>query len=158
MASVQRLNWSRVVMRGALAGIAGGIFIDAFLYAATLAPHHASILEMWQFIASSALGKVAYTSLAYAWIGLAMHLAVSIAWGIGYSYLSETQPTVNTVPLFSGILFGFIVYVVMQLALASVGLLVMTSAAQVLITICAHTIFFGVPVALVNDWQRPRLA
>jgi uncharacterized membrane protein YagU involved in acid resistance len=158
MASAQRLNWARVLARGAVAGIMGGILIDAFLYAATLAPNHEGILRLWQFIASSAFGKVAYTSLAYAWAGLAMHLLVSIAWGIGYSYLSATQPAVNASPIFSGVLFGIIVYVVMQLALASVGLLVIRSASQVLIAICAHTIFFGVPVALVNDWQRPRLA
>jgi hypothetical protein len=146
------------MVRGALAGVVGGIFIDAFLYAASLAPHHASIISLWQFVASSAFGKIAYTSLSYAWAGLAMHFIVSIAWGIGYSYLSETQAAINRSPVFSGLMFGLIVYVVMQLALASVGLLVINSGAQVAITICAHTVFFGVPVALVNDWQRPHFA
>jgi hypothetical protein len=158
MASALRLNWAGIALHGAIAGIAGGILIDLFIYVTTLLPEHASIFSLWQFVASSAFGKAAYTSMAYAWAGLAMHAIVSIGWGIGYAYLSETQPAVNASPLFSGILFGIIVYVVMQLALATVGLLKITSGTQVALAICAHTIFFGVPVALINDWQRSRLS
>lgn len=158
MATLPRLNWGRIVLRGIIAGVAGGILFDAFQYATTVLPSHSSIFALWQFVASSAFGSVAYTSAAYAWAGLGMHIVVSIAWGIGYSYLSETQTAVNAVPLFSGVLFGLIVYVVMQLALATVGLLKITSGSQVLLAICAHTIFFGLPVAMINDWQRPRLA
>ncbi len=158
MASALSLNWGRIVLRGVVAGIVGGVLIDAFLYVATALPQHMSILGIWQFVASSAVGKVAFGSTGYAWLGLTMHFAVSMGWGVGYSYLSETQPAVNARPLVSGLLFGVVVYVVMQMALATVGLLVITSGMQVIIGIIAHTMFFGVPVALVNDWQRPRIA
>ena len=158
MATVTRLSWRRIVLRGVFAGVVGAVLFDAFIYAGVLAPSHASILSLWQFVASSAFGKVAFTSAGYAWAGLAMHAVVSIAWGIGYAYLSETQPAVNVRPIVSGILFGIVVYVVMQLALATVGLLKITSAAQVPLGVCARTIFFGLPIALVNDWQRSRPA
>jgi hypothetical protein len=158
MASALPLNWSRIVLRGLLAGIAGGFLIDLFIYATSLMPQHASILGLWQFVASSAFGKIAYASTSYAWAGLAMHTVVSIAWGIGYAYISETQQAVNASPVLSGLIFGMVVYVVMQLALSSVGLLKITGGMQVVLAIVAHTIFFGLPVALVNDWQRPRLA
>ncbi len=158
MASALPLDWGRIVLRGVTAGIAGGIFIDAFLYAATLAPRHASILALWQFVASTAVGKIAFSSTSYAWFGLVMHLAISAGWGIGYSYLSETQAPVNVRPFVSGLLFGVVVYIVMQMALATVGLLVIANGMQIIVGIVAYTFFFGVPVALINDWQRPRLA
>lgn len=158
MASALPLDWGRIVLRGLVAGIVGGIFIDAFLYVATLSPQHASILTLWQFVASTAFGKIAFSSTAYAGLGAVMHFAVASGWGIGYSYISEKQSAVNTRPIISGLLFGVVVYVVMQMALASVGLLRITSGMQIVNGIIAHTIFFGIPVALVNDWQRPRIA
>ncbi len=102
-------------MRGIASGIVGGLLIDLFIYFTSLAPHHAGILGLWQFIASSAFGTVAYTSTGYAWAGLAMHALVSMAWGVGYSYLSQTQQAVNKMPIISGLVFGLIVYVVMQI-------------------------------------------
>lgn len=158
MATVVPLNWGRLIARGVIAGIVGGILIDVCIYVFVLLPQHASMISLWQFVASSAFGKAAYTSTSYAWIGLLMHAGTSIAWGIGYSYLSEVQPAVNAQPVISGILFGLVVYVAMQIVLESVGLLVIKNAAQIGYGVLAHTIFFGVPVALVNDRLRPRLA
>lgn len=157
MASALPLDWSRIVLRGIASGIVGGLLIGLFIYFTNLAPHHAGILGLWQFIASSAFGTLAYSSTGFAWVGLTMHALVSIGWGVGYSYLSQTQQAVNKTPIISGLVFGLTVYVVMQLALATVGLLKITSGMQVVLAIVAHTFFFGLPVALVNDWQRPRL-
>lgn len=158
MATVVPLNWGRIITRGVAAGVCGGILIELFVYFTRLAPEHTSILSFWQYIASSAFGKAAYTSTSYAWIGLGLHAATSIAWGIGYAYLSDVQPAVNARPILSGILFGLVVYVAMQIVLESVGLLVIKNGAQIGYGVLEHTVFFGVPVALVNDWLRPRRA
>lgn len=147
MATVVPLNWGRIVLSGILAGVAGGICIDLFIYATNLLPAHASILSLWQFIASTGFGKVAYTSTSYAWAGVVMHFCVSIGWGIGYAYMARTKPVINKQPLISGFIFGLIVYVVMQFVLFSVQALKTPDTVSVYMGILAHTVFFGIPVA-----------
>lgn len=149
MATAVPLNWGRIVLSGIIAGIIGGITIDLFIYLASLLPAHTSILSFWQFIASTAFGKVAYTSTSYAWAGVTMHFCVSIGWGIGYAYMAHTQPSINKQPLISGFLFGLVVYIVMQFVLFSVQALKVPDALSVYIGVLAHTVFFGIPVALV---------
>ncbi len=153
MASVASLNWGRLVLRAIAAGIVGGIFIDLFIYLTTIMPQHGSMISLWQFIASTAFGSAAFASQSYAWIGLAIHFAVSIAWAAGYTYLASTQPGVNARPVVSGLVFGFVVWCIMQLALYTVQELHITSATQVVLSIIAHMLFFGLPVALVVHAQ-----
>jgi hypothetical protein len=153
MATVARLDWGRIVLRAIPAGIAGGICIDLFLYFATVLPHHGSMLAVWQFIASTAFGKPAFTSTGYAWAGLAMHFAVSIAWALGYGYLAATQSGVGARPVISGLVYGFVVWGVMQLVLYTVQALHINSFGDAVINVIAHTLFFGLPVALVTYAQ-----
>lgn len=153
MASVARVDWGRLAARAFVAGIAGGILFDIFLYFAVLLPQHISLIAAWQFIASTAFGKVAFTSASYAWIGLLMHFCVSVAWAAGYGYLAETQPGVNARPLTSGLVFGFVVWGVMQLALYTVQELHIANFAEAILNIIGHTVFFGLPVALVTHAQ-----
>lgn len=150
MASVVPLNWGRLVLSGIIAGVVGGICIDLFIYLTSLLPAHASILSFWQFIASTGFGKVAYTSTSYAWAGLVMHFLVSIGWGIGYAYMAHTKPAVNKQPLISGFLFGLVVYIVMQFVLFSVQALKVPDMLSVYLAVVAHTVFFGIPVALTT--------
>jgi hypothetical protein len=153
MATVARLDWRRIVLRAIAAGIAGGICIELFLYLAAVLPHHGSMLGAWQFIASTAFGKVAFTSASYAWAGLAMSFAVSIAWALGYGYLAATQSSVDARPVISGLVYGFVVWGVMQLVLYTVQALHINSFGDAVINIIAHTAFFGLPVALVTYAQ-----
>ena len=155
MASVARVNWGRVVLRAFVAGIVGGVTFDLFLYIATVLPQHGSLISVWQFIASTAFGKVAFTSANYAWIGLLMHFIVSIAWAAGYGYLAETQRGVNAQPVISGIVFGLVVWGVMQMALYTVQALHINSLGDAILNIIAHTVFFGLPVALVTKALTP---
>jgi hypothetical protein len=153
MAVVARLDWGRVVLRAISAGIAGGFCIELFLYLATVLPHHGSMLAIWQFIASTAFGKVAFTSTRYAWAGLAMSFVVSIAWAVGYGYLAATQSSVEARPIVSGLVYGFVVWGVMQLVLYTVQALHINSFGDAIVNIIAHTVFFGLPVALVTNSQ-----
>ena len=81
-------------------------------------------------------------------VGLLAHLVVSILWGIGYAYAAATRPNIAGQPWISGIVFGVIVWVLMQfiLMLGAVwpGLTLQTTA----IGLIAHMLFFGIPVAL----------
>lgn len=149
MATVAPLNWGRIVLSGALAGLAGGILFMLFVYATSLLPAHASILSLWQFAASTAFGKAAYSSQSYAWAGLGMLLAASIGWGIGYAYLAHSKPVANKQPLISGFIFGVIVYIVMQFVLFSVQALKAPDAVSVYLDVVAATVFFGIPIALI---------
>jgi hypothetical protein len=153
MASVATVHWGRIVLRAIVAGIVGGICIDLFLYLATVLPHHGNMIAVWQFIASTAFGKVAFSSTSYAWAGLAMHFAVSIAWAAGYGYLVETQRGVAAHPVISGLVFGFVVWGVMQLVLYTVQALHINTLGDAIVNIIAHTLFFGLPVALTTNAQ-----
>lgn len=157
MASVAHVDWGRVVLRAIFAGIVGGITLDLFLYVATVLPQHGSMISVWQFIASTAFGKVAFTSLSYAWIGLLMHGVISIAWAVGYGYLAVTQPGVASRPVISGIVYGFVVWGIMQLVLYTVQALHINTFTDAILGIVAHTIFFGLPVALVTSSQMRSL-
>ncbi len=136
-------------MSGALAGIAGGVIFMLFVYLASLLPEHASFVSLLQFTASTAFGKAAYLSAAYAWTGLGMLLAAAGGWGIGYAYLAHTKPVVNKQPLISGFLFGVIVYVIMQFVLFSVQALKVPDAVNVYVDVLATTVFFGIPIAFI---------
>lgn len=149
MATVAPMNWGRIVLSGALAGIAGGICFDLFLFLTTLLPGHASVLSLWQFAASAALGKSALGSPSSAWIGLALLFAASIGWGIGYTYLAHTRPQINKQPPISGFVFGVIVYLVMQFVLFSVQALKVPDIMSVYLGVLGSTVFFGIPIAFV---------
>ncbi len=141
------MKWRRIVLSGIAAGVAGAICFDVFLYLASLLPAHASILSLWQFIASTAFGKAALASPGYAWIGLVMNVVAAAGWGIGYAYILQTKPAIDKQPAISGFIFGLIVYVVMQFVLFSVQALKVPDALSVYVGVLAATVFFGVPVA-----------
>lgn len=152
MATIARLNWRRILLHGALSGIAGGVVLAMFWYLAGVVPAHGDATGMGQYVASAAFGKIAFTSVAYAWIGLGLHALVSIAWGIGYVYMTQTQRNAVANPVVSGLIFGLVVWVVMQMVLASVQMLTVTGP-NVGIGILGHTVFFGLPVALAARAQ-----
>ncbi|HEY8298549.1 MAG TPA: hypothetical protein VIG32_11080 [Candidatus Baltobacteraceae bacterium] len=149
MASVANVRWGRILTAGALAGIAGGILFDLFIYATSVAPQHGSMLAVWQFIASTAIGKTAFASTGFAWLGLFIHLVVSIAWAIGYAYLAQTRSAIDAHPAVSGIAFGLVVYVVMQIVLLGDNNFHLPGVRDFALALIRHCIFFGLPVAYI---------
>ena len=148
MATMQALNWRDIIVRGLIAGIIGGILIDAFLYVATLVPQGQPITVIWQSVASTALGKGAFADPNSAWVGLCMHLATSIAWGVAFSYVAHTRPYVPQHPYVSGIVYGIIVMIIMQIVLMVSKSWTAPTVSSFLIDVVAHTVFFGLPVSL----------
>lgn len=137
-------NWGRLTGQGLIAGIVGGTLMNVFIVVA----QHISTVNFWQFVASSAVGQVAYSSTNYAWLGLLFHAIVSIAWAIGYAYVAATRPNVMATPWLSGIVFGAVVWLVMEVVLVFdklAGPLTASSISMGLITVC---VFYGIPVAL----------
>jgi len=150
MATTLRPNWGVIATQALAAGMTGGAIIDAYLWLTTVLPAKGSIGAMYQWIASVAIGPVATTNPAYAWLGVIVHFAVSIGWAAGYAFFARSQPFVNTRWLISGLGYGLVVYVFMQILLLGAHALVFPATPLVLLNqVAAHLVFFGVPVAYV---------
>jgi len=150
MASSVRTDWASIIKQALLAGIAGAVTIDVYLYLAAVLPAHASMLALWQWIASGAIGPVAFTNPAFAWLGLLVHVVVSIGWAGGYAYLASTQTYLNARWLISGVFYGFMVYIFMMLIQLGAHIFVFPANADVVLNaVIAHCVFFGLPVAFV---------
>ena len=150
MAIAQRVNWGAIVKEAFAAGITGGIFLDLYLYVTTIAPHQGSMFAVWQFIASVAIGKVAFSSMSYAWLGLLIHFAVSIGWAGGYAYLASRRRFMNERWAISGLVYGIVVYMFMQIILLGANALKPPATPNdFLNAVVAHSVFFGLPVAFV---------
>lgn len=150
MARAASPNWASIVKQGAAAGVVGAVTIELYLYLTTILPAHQSLLEAWRWIASAALGRAALTTPNDAWLGLLFHVCVSVGWAGGYAYFAQSRPFVNARWFVSGVGYGVVVYVFMQVLLLGVGELVPPpTPLDLLNALAAHTLFFGVPVAFV---------
>jgi hypothetical protein len=148
MATALPLNWARVVRAGLVAGIVGGITIDLFLYFAAVLPQHGTLLAVWTGIAAAAMGKAALQNPAAPWIGVLMHFCVSIGWACGYAYMAQTREGIDRNWIVSGVVFGIVVYVAMQIVLVAANAFHLPKVPEFFTSVIAHTVFFGLPVAL----------
>jgi hypothetical protein len=150
----------RVGLHGAVAGLIGGILIDAFLYFATILPNHGSLASMYSYIASTALGNGVLGGPSAVWLGVFIHFAVSIAWGMGLAYAVVNRPDTLSHPYIAGVVFGFVVLIIMQIVLALTQHFQKPTAQMFAGSFLAHTLFFGLPVALYlsSALQRTRVA
>jgi hypothetical protein len=139
-----------MVKRAVLAGIAGGILLNLYLWLTTVLPAHQSVTAALQYVASTVFGNVAYTSVSYAGAGAAISLLVSIGWAGGYAYFTAMQPATNRHWVAAGAAYGIVVYVLMQLILLGSGRLVPPANPTALVNaVAAYVVFFGLPVAYV---------
>ena len=136
-----------------IGGLIAGVIVDAFLFATgTL-----SWPRSYTFIASTLVGKAALGSNAYVPLGIAIHFAISAGWGAVFGIVAQRYRAVLAHPFISGITFGIVVTIVMQLLLTAIGVSrAPQSAGQVIIGLVAHTVFFGVPIALYVNWSHLR--
>jgi hypothetical protein len=139
-----------MVKRAVLGGIAGGVLFHVYLWLTAMLPAHQSMIALWQYIASTVFGNVAFTSPSYAVAGLAIHFLVSIGWAGGYAYFVQTQPATNRRWIAAGAAYGVVVYVLMQLILLGSGHFTPPPTPTAFVNILiAHVVFFGIPVAYV---------
>lgn len=148
MALAPSLNWRDILVRGIVAGIIGGVLLHAFIYVVTLAPQHRPLTELWQFIASAAIGKSAFSNPNSAWLGLLLHVCVSMGWGVAFSYVAYTRPGVPAHPYISGVVFGVVVMIIMQIVTMVAGVFAVPTVPSFLTELVAHAVFFGLAVSL----------
>ncbi|MGH7729368.1 MAG: hypothetical protein ACREM2_11355 [Vulcanimicrobiaceae bacterium] len=135
---------------GALAGLAGAILIDAYrLVTRVVIAQETGPSGFYQHVASGLIGADAYRSADAVWLGVAAHLAISVAWAIGFAQVASRMPQVRARPVLSGAIFGIVVMIVMLLVELLAGIYVPLSANEALNELIAHTLFFGIPIALI---------
>jgi hypothetical protein len=150
MAVASRPNWALIVRQAVVAGFAGAVVFDLYLWLSTVVPVHGSLVAMFQHSASIAIGPVALTSPSYVWTGVLVDLVLSMGWAGGYAYFAQRQPFVNARWYLSGFFYGLIVYVLMLLLLLGAHAFVYPANVGVLLNdALARSVFFGVPVAFV---------
>ena len=134
---------------GIVAGLAGGLLIEAFYRGAGWAFHvQADQLPLVTgYLTTTVLPPGSRLGLA---VGLAfvLHLATSAGWGVGYVGASRTSPQLLARPWLSGAVFGLVVYIVMQVLLLTAGLYHRPEFDVLLIQLAAYTAWFGIPVAV----------
>lgn len=138
---------------GLVAGVAGGVLIALFIFAAELAagwPPSLLITNAF-FITATLFGPGqgdADLALLLA-LGVAVHFCVAIGWALGYAYLVRTQPELVARPWVSGAGFGIVVYVFMMIILIFGGSYHRPPPAVLGTQLIAHIAFYGIPVALI---------
>jgi MFS family permease len=137
---------------GILGGLAGAILIDAYrLIVETLAHGSGEMERHYRRVAAAVIGSIAYAYPGAAYAGVAIHVIIAITWGVGYTYVALQSPRVAHRPIVSGFFFGVVVYISMAIISALSGIVVHMSPQSVFYELIAHTIFFGIPLALVVD-------
>jgi hypothetical protein len=145
-----------VLAPGLIAGLAGAVTINAYVIGVLVFGTHAvTITGFYQYVASGAIGPVAYAGSSGAALGAALQLAIGAAWGVGYAYTAARTPQVLARPLISGIAFGFVVMLAMQLVEVAANIYRLPDTFALANGLIAHTVFFGIPIAYI---VRSRLA
>jgi hypothetical protein len=135
-----------------LAGVAGAIAIDLYLSITLPLMHAGTPLTLSQWDASNFLGDDAYRGgISTAAIGFASHLCVSIAWGFAFTFAASRLAWIRAHAFSAGVLFGLVVMAFMMFLVVPLGHAAhpWPHLAGLLNNVVAHTLFFGVPVALI---------
>jgi uncharacterized membrane protein YagU involved in acid resistance len=145
-----------------LAGAAGAIAIAAYLLASLELLFHTPPRALFAWDTSNLLGLPAalHAGLPGIVLGQAAHLVVSLAWAGAFVVLARRVSAMTCHPLVAGLLFGVVVMLVMRYAIVPLGRapLLQLKVPSLVNSLVAHTVFFGVPVALVVRKILPRRA
>ena len=141
---------------GLVAGAVGAILIDAYLLAVIVGIAHATGVDgFYRYVASGAIGPSAYTSPSGVALGIALHALVSLGWGVGYAYVAARTPQVRSHPLVSGVVFGIVVLIAMQIVEVAANVFHAPDTAALVNGFVAHVAFFGLPIAYVVNRLEP---
>lgn len=144
------LSLPAVVGPGVVAGLVGAVAIDAYLLlTVVLATHSETATAFYRFVASSVIGRAAYESPSAVPLGIAVHVIVSVMWAVGYAYVAARTPQVRDRWTVSGIAFGCVVMIAMQLVEVAANIYHLPDAFELFNQFVAHVAFFGIPVAYV---------
>jgi hypothetical protein len=138
----------RTVRAALFAGLVGAVTVEAYLFAVGLA----SWPGTYQWIASALRGPEAFTGAGFAWLGLGMHVGVSLGWAVAWALASVTWPRLLGRPLVWGAAYGVVVFVAMQGVTALAGIWAAPAPRVLFHYVVDHAVFFGLPVAGVYGW------
>jgi hypothetical protein len=146
---------ARFVGAAIIAAIAGLIAITIYLVIERAVAEHLSpalcLQQLLQWDASNAYGAKAFDGgWPMALGGLAMDCVVALCWALVFTGLYVSFAAVRQNVAISGLVFGAIVMGVMIFGIVPLGHAVQLqrTPAHVVNVLVAHTIFFGLPVAL----------
>jgi hypothetical protein len=156
-------NSAILVKAALLAGIVGNIAISLYLSFALPIFFRTPPLLLFQWDASNIVGGSAYRGgWNSAMLGLFFDFIVASIWGACFVLAYTTLPFVRRMTVVSGLVFGAIVWAVMFYIVVPLGRAQHPSseAAPLLSALVAHTLFFGLPVAIVvrKTLQEPSAA
>jgi hypothetical protein len=149
---------SRFIRASVAAAVVSLITITIYLVLERAVAERLSVVlglqQLLQWDASNGYGPAAFGGgWPMAVIGLAMDFVVSLAWAVAFTALYLAVPAVrcNVVP--AGLGFGAVVMAVMIYAIVPIGhaTRMHSTVAHVINVLVAHTIFFGLPLALTVD-------
>jgi hypothetical protein len=144
---------SRQTVAAIVAGLVGAVLIHAclLLIGPALSPGLALTPgALYTFIAAALVGRAAAAADPhFVWLGVGLHLVVSLAWAFGYVYAARSVGQLLRRPLISGLGFGLVIYFVMLVVLLAANLYTKPTPGDVGIGLLANCVFFGLPVALI---------
>jgi hypothetical protein len=136
-----------------VAGLAGAVLLHVclLLIGPALSPALAlTPAALYIFIASTLVGPgAAAADPRFVWLGVGLHLAVSLGWAFGYVYAARSLGQLLRRPVISGLLFGLVIYFTMLLVLVAANLFTKPTPGSVGFGLLANCVFFGLPVALI---------
>jgi len=150
MATVSAPNWPRIIRNGIIPGLVGAIMAELCFYATIVLPQHGNVSQGFTFVASAALGKSAYANAAAPYIGAALTFCVAIGWAIGYAYIAQTRAGINRHYITSGIFFGLVVMIAMQIVLMAANSFHLWNVREFTLNVIGHVVFYGIPVSAVT--------
>ncbi len=152
------MTTSRFLSASIAAAIAGLIAITVYLAVERCLVEHVrliqSFLQVLQWDASNFYGVAAFRGgWGMALRGLGADFVVSLVWAIIFTMLYEALPLVRRYPAIMGLCYGIVVMVVMIYGVVPLGhaVRVPLSTPHLINILVAHTLFFGVPVAMMVD-------
>jgi hypothetical protein len=140
---VVRLDW---IGAGVGAGLTAAATLAAF---AAFAQWFAGdpISGTYTYLAHVLAGPAADGAAWAVPTGVATLIAASLLWSFGYLYAAEQQPQLFTRPFVSGLVFGVVVWVIMQLVLLPFGMFHPTGMVEFDREIFGLMFCFGLPLA-----------
>ena len=148
-----------ILIAGAVAGtldLTGALVV----YAAIL--HKASVLLILQRIAAAAFGLRAFKGGYFmALWGVIFHYRIAFSWTAAYVLLYPSQPLMRKSRVISGLLYGLLVWVIMNRIVIPMTRLPAPSRFQwnaALIGMALLVFFIGLPVAFITDFFSRRNA
>jgi hypothetical protein len=149
---------SRFFGASTLAAVTGLVAITVYLVLERAIADRLSVVlclqQLLQWDASNAYGRRAFSGgWSTAVLGFAMDFVVSFAWAASFTVLYGALPTIRKHIVAAGLVFGACVMVVMLYGIVPLGhaTRMHDTASHVVNVLVAHTLFFGLPLAMTID-------